>query len=229
MPRSRKLARTGELPSLHAAAGPEIHICLTIRNDYARAVVDKQSQARTGSAPIQVELVPHSPLWAGQASLAADEVRRCLGPTCTATHHVGSTSIPGILSKPVIDLVVIVTSLPALDDNQVALTGHGYRAWGEYGIPGRRYFSLDDPRTGRRRVQLHCFEAGHRAVDRMISFCAYLRAHPEQARRYEQEKLACCARHPDNSTEYARAKDGWIRSLDATVRTWWRSDERFTL
>lgn len=219
------MARTGAVPALASAATSRIiHFLLTNRNDYARVVAETKHQAGAGSAPIRVELVPHSPLWAGQASLAADEVRRFLGSVCTAVHHVGSTSIPGILAKPVIDLVAIVTSLAALDAVQPALTGHGYRAWGEYGIAGRRYFSLDDPGTGRRRAQLHCFEAGHPAAERMIAFCAYLRAHPEQARRYERVKVACYALHPDNSTDYARAKDGWIRSLDATVQAWWRPE-----
>lgn len=179
------------------------------------------------SASIPVELVPHSPLWAKQARLAADRVRRHLGPVCTAVHHVGSTSIPGIVAKPVIDLVAIVTGLAMLDDTQAALTEHGYRAWGEYGIAGRRYFTLDDPDTGRRLVQLHGFEAGHPAAERLIAFCAYLRAHPEQARRYERVKQACCALYPDNSTDYARAKDGWIRSLDATVQAWWQLNKPF--
>lgn len=210
-----------------AAPGRTIHLHLTNRNDYARAVVETKRQAGAGSAPIRVELVPHSPLWAGQANLAAGEVRQLLGPVCTAVHHVGSTSVPGVLAKPVIDLVATVTGLAALDAAQDALTGRGYRVWGEYGIAGRRYFSLDDPASGRRHVHLHGFEAGHPAAERMIAFCAYLRAHPEQARRYEQVKQACCARHPDNSTDYARAKDGWIRSLDAAVQAWWRPDEPF--
>lgn len=228
-------AITARLPGARSSAafpasadpGRTIHFHLTKRNDYACAVIETNCQAGAASAPIRVELVPHSPLWAGQASLAAGEVRQLLGPACMAVHHIGSTSIPGILAKPVIDLVADVTSLAVLDALQGALIGHGYRAWGEYGIAGRRYFSLDDPGTGRRRVQLHGFEAGHPAAERMIAFCAYLRAHPEQARRYEQVKLACCARHPDNSTDYARAKGTWISSIDAAVQAWWRPDGSF--
>ena len=224
---SRVGARAGAVP---AFAAPNRAICylLTYQNNYVRAVTDTGYQAGAGSAPIPVELVPHSPLWAGEAGLAAAEVRRRLGPTCTAVHHVGSTAIPGILAKPVIDLVATVRSLAALDAAQGALTDGGYRAWGEYGIAGRRYFSLDDSATGRRRVQLHGFEAGHSVAERLIAFCAYLRAHPEQARRYERVKQACCALHPDNSTDYARAKDGWIRSLDATVQAWWRPNKPLT-
>jgi len=176
------------------------------------------------SAPIRVELIPHSPLWAEQARREAAELRQLLGPLCRAVHHVGSTAVPDLLAKPVIDLLAEVSTLAMLDGAAGLLAQRGYRSWGEYGIPGRRYFSLDDPGTGRRVTQLHGFEAGHSSAEAMIAFCAYLRAHPEQARAYERVKQECSRRHPNNSSDYARAKDAWIRPLDATVRSWWASE-----
>ena len=172
------------------------------------------------SAPIRVELVPHSHLWAEQARCEADALRKLLGPLCRAMHHVGSTAVPDLIAKPVIDLLAEVGTLAMLDDAAKLLAQRRYVDWGDYGVPGRRYFSLDDLGTGRRVVQLHCFEAGHPSAQDMIAFCAYLRAHPEQARAYERVKQECCRRHPDNSTDYARAKDAWIRPLDAAVRSW---------
>jgi len=174
------------------------------------------------SAPIRVILVPHSPLWAEQARREAAALHQLLGPLCRAVHHVGSTAVPGILAKPVIDLLAEVSALAMLDAASVLLAQRGYLNWGEYGIPGRRYFSLDDPRTGRRVTQLHGFEAGHPSATGMVAFCAYLRAHPEQARAHERVKQECSRRHPNNSSDYARAKDDWIRSLEASVRSWWR-------
>ncbi len=173
------------------------------------------------SAPIHVELVPHSPLWAEQAHYEAAELRRLLGPPCRAVHHVGSTAIPDILAKPVIDLLVEVSTLAMLDGATDLLARRGYVSWGEYGVPGRRYFSLDDPDTGRRIKQLHGFEVGHFSANSMIAFCAYLRAYPAQARAYERVKQECSLQHPDNSSDYSRAKDAWIRPLEATIGSWW--------
>ena len=89
----------------------------------------------------------------------------------------------------------------------------GYQWRGELGIPGRRYCVLDDPSTGVRRVQLHCFATGDPEIERMIAFRDYLRAHPEVAREYESIKRAARARHPDDRERYTSAKAPWITEM----------------
>jgi GrpB-like predicted nucleotidyltransferase (UPF0157 family) len=161
-------------------------------------------------APIRVELVPHSPIWAQLAAAETVRIRQALGANVVAIHHVGSTAIPGIHAKPIVDLVPEVRRLASLDSAQPILESLGYEFWGEYGIPGRRYGTWDDPLTGRRRFQLHCFEAGHAEIERHLAFRDFLRANSEIARAYDAEKHRCQQLHPDDSHAYSDAKSAWI-------------------
>jgi len=159
---------------------------------------------------IQVELAPHSPAWARAAAQEAERLWAVLGDNVLAVHHVGSTAIPGIHAKPIVDLMPIVRSVAALDEAAARLQALGYECWGEYGIVGRRYCTLDDPETGRRKFQLHCYEEDNREITRHLAFRNYLRAHPEIAREYDAEKHCCRELHPDNSHRYSDAKAAWI-------------------
>jgi GrpB-like predicted nucleotidyltransferase (UPF0157 family) len=160
----------------------------------------------------RVELVDHSPDWRDQATLESNRITRALGDILIAVHHVGSTAIAGIRAKPVIDLLPEVKSLDALDRAAPQVCALGYEWRGEFGIPERRYCTLDDPESGARLVQLHCFARGHPEIERMLVFRDYLRANPDEARAYETEKERLRRLHPDDTMAYAEAKSPWIRS-----------------
>ena len=164
-------------------------------------------------APIVVDLVPHSSNWAAAAEREMQRIAAALPGIVLKAHHIGSTAIPGIRAKPILDLMPVVRSLSDLDAAQVQVTALGYCWWGEYGIPGRRYCNFDDPATGRRLVQLHCFQFDHREIIKHLAFRNYLRAHSNIAREYELEKRRCRALHPENSHGYSDAKGPWIQNI----------------
>ena len=161
-----------------------------------------------------VELVDHSPDWAARARTEATRLGAALGPTVVVVHHVGSTAIPGIRAKPIIDLLAEVASLDALDANAAELRALGYEWRGEFGIGGRRYCTLNDPVSGARLAQLHAFATGHPEITRMLVFRDYLRAHPDEARAYGAEKERLRQLHPNDTIAYASAKTPWIRALE---------------
>ncbi|MFK3789604.1 MULTISPECIES: GrpB family protein [Pseudomonas] len=175
----------------------------------------RESPAAPPPAPIKVELLPHDPQWAEQARQIAQALQAVLGDNLLQVHHIGSTAIPGILAKPVLDLLPTVRSLAELDERQGALEALGYIWRGELGLPGRRYCSLDEPASGRRLAQLHCYAQGSPEIERHLAFRDHLRRHPDIAQAYQREKLRCQALHPDDSHAYSDCKDAWIQPVQA--------------
>ena len=162
-----------------------------------------------------VELLPHDPAWAGIAGLETRALQALLGDDLVAVHHIGSTAIPGIRAKPVIDLLLVVRSLDALEHQRAGVEALGYQWRGEHGLPGRRYCSKDDPLTGHRRVHAHAYAAGSPDIQRHLAFRDYLRANPRLAAEYDNEKALCRRLHPFDSRAYSERKGEWIRTMEA--------------
>lgn len=165
--------------------------------------------------PIKVELLPHDPKWAGAAIAESEALASAMGSILVAVFHMGSTAIPGIRAKPVLDLMPVVTSLSELDSRRTAIEALGYEWWGELGLPGRRYCTRSEPVTGCRLIQLHCYAEGSSEITRHLAFRDYLRANPEIAAAYDQEKARCQCLHPDDSHAYGDCKDPWIKKVEA--------------
>ena len=167
----------------------------------------------------RVEVVPHDPRWRDAFEAEAERVAAALGGNVVAVHHVGSTAIPGIYAKPVIDLLVEVRDIAAVDGRSHTMESLGYEVMGEYGIHGRRYFRKDD-REGVRTHHVHAFEAGSAEARRHLAFRDYMIAHPADAQRYSELKRKLAAEHPQNIDEYMDGKDGFIKEIDRRAARW---------
>lgn len=175
----------------------------------------------------KVELLEHNPEWAEMARQEAARFTAALGGDARllTVHHIGSTSIPGIVAKGVIDLMPEVTSVEWLDEMQSRLEAAGYQFWGEYGLPGRRFC----PRNGEdgwRCANLHCYTSGAPELIRHLAFRDYLRAFPDKAREYETMKQACAARHPEDAHAYTDCKDEWIQATQILALAWWEAQSQ---
>ena len=167
----------------------------------------------------RVEVLPHDPQWRDAFETEAKHVAAALGENVVAVHHIGSTAIPNIYAKPVIDLLVEVREITEVDGRSSAMVSLGYEVMGEYGIPGRRYFRKDN-QEGIRTHHIHAFKAGSAEAKRHIAFRDYMTAHPGDAQRYSELKRRLAEEHPQSIDGYMDGKDGFIKEMDRRAAQW---------
>ena len=166
----------------------------------------------------EVELVPHNPEWSQKADQEISRLLEGLTVPIIGIYHIGSTSVPGIKAKPILDFVMEVDNQEAVVNSVAEFEILGYQNNGEFGIPGRQFFTRDT--DGERTHHLHVFQKGHPDIDRHIIFRDYLRANPEAARKYEKLKEKLAIRFPKQSGNYTEAKSDFILSMDEVARYW---------
>lgn len=167
----------------------------------------------------RVEVVPHDRNWRSAFEMESQQIALALSDNPIVVHHIGSTSIPNIYAKPIIDILLEVKDIGKLGDRSSQLEALGYEAMGEFGIPGRRYFRKNDG-TGRRTHQIHAFEVGSPHVERHLAFRDYMTAHPEDAQKYSQLKRELAQRYPNDIIGYMDGKDGFIKEMELKALAW---------
>lgn len=175
------------------------------------------SESIVGLPDGRVRLLPYSPEWKG---LFADEARRIadilgpyVGPVVREIQHVGSTSIPGIPAKPIIDIGVAVTDFESAKPCIERLQEAGYTYLGENEVPGRHFFYLGAPTTTGRTHHLHMFKLDSREWRETIGFRDYLRNHPAVAEAYGEIKTELASTFPNDRPGYLAGKAPFIRQV----------------
>lgn len=166
----------------------------------------------------KVELVPHNPDWSHQADEEAQRILSGLSFPIIGIYHIGSTSVAGIKAKPILDFVIEVEDLEDVIQAEPEFKAIGYTSKGEFGIPGRQFFTRDT--NGYRTHHLHVFQKGHPDIERHTIFRDFLRANPNAAREYEKLKEKLAKRFPKQSGNYTEAKSDFILSMDEVARYW---------
>jgi len=156
-----------------------------------------------------VVLVSPDPAWAEMFRDLADQFRSACGDRFTAIHHIGSTSVPGLAAKPLIDM------LPELNDHDDGaelaplLEPLGFVYLGSYGIQGRHFFR----RKADVNVNVHMFEQGHIEVERHLVFRDALRSDEQLRAAYQKLKEELAARFPNDVDSYAKSKSDFIEKV----------------
>jgi GrpB-like predicted nucleotidyltransferase (UPF0157 family) len=169
-----------------------------------------------------IVLATHNPSWAANFARESAIVTAVLGDLLIALHHIGSTAIPTIVAKPVIDMLAAVTRVELLDEQRSRLESLGYEALGEFGIAGRRYFRKNS-NAGVRTHQLHAFAAESMDFQRHLDFRDYLRAHSAEATEYAELKQSLARHCATNMEAYTNGKSAFIRDVERRAAVWRRS------
>jgi GrpB-like predicted nucleotidyltransferase (UPF0157 family) len=167
----------------------------------------------------RVIVMPYDPRWKDEYASESLDVTRCLGDNVFGIHHIGSTAIPGIHAKPIIDILVEVRDIGAVDACNHLMEDSGYEPMGEFGIRNRRYFRKDNA-LGVRSHHVHVFQAGDAEVTRHLNFRDYLRATPIVAREYSDLKRSLAVAHPEDIKKYMEGKNAFIKHVIARAEIW---------
>jgi GrpB-like predicted nucleotidyltransferase (UPF0157 family) len=185
----------------------------------------KLSPEQAGITPHQVEIEPYNSHWPVRAGEIAAKLAKLLGQNLASVEHIGSTSVPGLAAKPIIDLIPIVNNLAQLDNQKELIEGLGYKWHGEFGIAGRRFSTYTSP-AGKRLVHLHFFEKGFEAITRHLAFRDYLRVHPATAKEYEAEKKRAAQLHANDSLAYNDEKATWVQHHEKEALKWYHHNRK---
>lgn len=168
----------------------------------------------------------YNPQWRDIFELEARRISEIFSGRLTAIHHVGSTSVTGMSSKPTIDILGVIEALGCADSLAPALKEAGYSAYGEYGIPGRRYFVKVRCVNGKDWVDtfhLHFYEAGDRDnIERHLAVRDYLSSHPEKISEYSLLKTKLAEIYSREPEEYVSGKEEYVSELERESISWYR-------
>jgi GrpB-like predicted nucleotidyltransferase (UPF0157 family) len=168
-----------------------------------------------------IKLEEHNPQWTKDFELERARFLAALGHVTQGgilerVHHIGSTSVPDLKAKPVIDMLLEVYPLPKPEVGIAALEELGYEYRGEAGIAGRLFF-----RSHPRKRHVHVVEAGTNELTRdYLLFRNYLRTNADARQRYENLKLELSQRYPSDREAYTEGKTDLIRELLEEATVW---------
>jgi GrpB-like predicted nucleotidyltransferase (UPF0157 family) len=159
----------------------------------------------------RVELVDHDPTWAEVFEAERRRLTPVFDGRAVGIEHIGSTSVPDLCAKPIVDVLVGLRELEITEPDIREMEALGYEYLGEYGLPGRLFFR----RLGTHNV--HVVKHGGEHWERQLTFREALRTDPEERRRYDQFKRKLAAEgHPRDV--YTELKTPFIRDVEARAR-----------
>ena len=162
-------------------------------------------------------VVPHENHWSEKFQMEAKRLKSAM-PETVKIHHIGSTSVPGLAAKPIIDMIMEVENIERVDGWNERFIELGYIVKGENGISRRRYFIHGTEE--KRSYHLHVFEKGNPEIVRHLAFRDYMMAHCEEAEAYATLKRELAEKYTYDGTLYTEGKNEFVRNVDEKAKEW---------
>ncbi|OBW62881.1 MAG: hypothetical protein A9183_00430 [Dehalococcoides mccartyi] len=170
----------------------------------------------------RVTVEEYNPCWAEQYDAEAVRLQALLADNLLEIHHIGSTAVPGLSAKPIIDIMPVVKDISAIDRLQKTFERAGYLYLGEYGISGRRFLVRGTDKI--RFAHVHIFGVSSSDIERHLAFRDYLRCHAAEAAEYSCIKKALALKFPEDIEAYINGKSGFVRDLETKALKWFRAN-----
>ena len=162
-----------------------------------------------------VRLIPYTDEWGRLFEEEKSRLQAAVGKYVLDIQHVGSTSIPGMGAKPIIDIGIAVKNFEEASECIPPIEQLGYEYKGENGIPRRHFFAKGNPTTH----HIHVTEIGSRDWNNQIIFRDYLTQHREIAKAYAELKMGLAQRYPTDRESYLDGKAPFIERVLQLARS----------
>lgn len=169
-----------------------------------------------------IEVVDYRFEWKNLYLQEAKHLKECLDKAIKAIHHIGSTSVPGLAAKPIIDILIEAYSLELIDKQNRNMKGLDYLPLGERGITGRRFYIKGN---AQRTHHIHIFLAGTDHCIRHLAFRDYLHAHKDVADAYAQLKREVVQSCDNDIERYCQGKASFIQHYEALAIQWYSTNK----
>lgn len=170
---------------------------------------------------MKVRLTEYDENWIRLFEDEAQLLRGIFGDEIIKFEHFGSTSVPGLKAKPVIDMMCLVQDIGKIDTFNEQMRSLGYDVAGEWGIPGRRLFR----KGGENRTHhIHVYQFDNPQIKRHLVFRDYLKTHPEEVERYARFKEELAHRY-DDSSFYSKSKKPFVKEMEQRALNWFEKHE----
>ena len=174
----------------------------------------------------EIRVVQYDHNWSAKYELERDRITAVLKDELVSVHHIGSTSIPGMSAKPIIDLLLEVKDIGRIDGYNNEMIALGYEPRGELGLPGRRYFSREEPKDVRTH-HVHAYQSGNMELERHLAFRDYMIAHPDDAKIYAELKIVLARRFQWDVDGYISGKHLYMERMEKVALEWYRSFDTY--
>jgi NAD-dependent deacetylase len=165
-----------------------------------------------------VTIVDYDPAWPRVYEKERERIRKALSDVVVDIEHMGSTAVPGLAAKPVIDISVGLRTLHLTDEHVTTMKQLDYEYLGEFGLAGRLYFRKGGTASTH---HVHAVEWGGEQWSRHLAFRDYLRAHPDEAGRYAEAKRRLTVAVDHDWYEYVEHKNVFADELFARAWDWY--------
>ena len=159
----------------------------------------------------KVQLKQYNPKWEELFKYESRLISSAISNLLVDIQHIGSTAIPNIVAKPIIDIAGAIDSLENIDKIIVPLYGIGYTYRGEQGIPGRHLFVKGG--EGYRTHHFHIMQKDHYEWKKHILFREYMREHPQEAKQYSELKQKLFIKYGNDREKYTDSKSDFIENI----------------